>query len=69
MDGQLQVGGVLAAGVDDVLSAVGADVLADPGHQRAEQVPGADDEAELLAGVERETDREQVDLDVDDLAG
>lgn len=56
LDWELQVGGVCAAGVDDVLSAVGADVLADRGHQGAEEVAGADDEAQLFAGMKRETD-------------
>jgi hypothetical protein len=55
--------------VDDVLPAVCRGVLADSGHHRPEEVPAADDEAELFAGVEREADREQVDFDVDDLAG
>lgn len=69
LDGQLQVGGVLAAGVDDVLPAVGRGVLADGGHHRSQKAPSADDEAELFARVEREADREQIDLDRDDLTG
>lgn len=32
-------------------------------------VPGADQESELLARIEDESDREQGDLDVDELAG
>src|SRR6476659_4376954 len=48
LNGQLEVGRVLAAGVNDVVAAVGADVLRQPGHQRAEQVARADDEAQLL---------------------
>jgi len=52
-----------------VLALVGTDVLADAEHQRAEEVPRADDEAQLLTGVEGDADREQVDLDVDDLSG
>ena len=49
-------------------SAVGGGVLANPGHHRAEKSSAADDEAQRLARVERESDREQVDLEVDDFA-
>ncbi|WSV00969.1 hypothetical protein OG217_34975 [Streptomyces sp. NBC_01023] len=55
--------------MDDVLPAVGRGVLADSGQHRAQERPAADDEAELFTGVEDEPDREQIDLDVDDLAG
>ena len=53
----------------DVLAAVDADVLAHARHQRAKQVAAADDEAQLLACAKGEADREQVDLEVDRLAG
>ena len=58
-----------AASVYDVLPTIGADVFADRGHQRAQDVSAAYDETELLAGVEDKADRQQVDFDVDDLAG
>ena len=64
--GQLEVGRVAAAGVDDVASAIGRGVLAGPRHHGAQEASAADDEAQLFAGVERESDREQVDLEVDD---
>ena len=48
---------MLASRVDHVLAGIGADVLADAGHQCSEEVRGADDEAQLLPGVEREADR------------
>jgi len=59
---------VITAGVDDVPPIESAGVLADRGHQRPEVIAGADDESELFAGVERQADRSQVELDVDDLA-
>lgn len=60
---------MFAAGVYDVLSAVGAGVLTYRGHHRSEDVSAVDDEAELFTGVEREADRQQVDFDVDDSPG
>ena len=56
LNGQLQVGGVLAAGVDDVLPLLAPMYSRIAGHHRSQQVAGADDEAQLLTGVERETD-------------
>ncbi|MCX5403106.1 hypothetical protein OHA37_04310 [Streptomyces sp. NBC_00335] len=54
--------------MDDVSSAVGGGVLAVSRHHRAQERAAADDEAELLTRLEDEPDREQVDLEVDDLA-
>jgi len=68
-DGELQVGRVVAAGVDDVSSAVGGGVLTVAGHHRSQERAAADDEAELFAGVEGEPAREKFDLDVDDFTG
>lgn len=64
----LTVGGVFAAGMDDVLPAVGADVLFDPGHQSSQRVLGADNETKLLTGVEPQSNGQQIDLDLRDFA-
>ena len=66
-DRELQIGGMFAAGMEDMLSMVGADVFADARHQCSEQISCTDDEPELLTRMEHQTDRQQVDLDVDDL--
>ena len=60
---------MFASGVYDVLPTVGTDVLADRGHQRSQQVVAADDEAQLFTRVESEADRQQIDFDIDNLAG
>ncbi|GAB3560686.1 hypothetical protein GCM10027344_13740 [Spelaeicoccus albus] len=57
MDGELEVGGVLAAGVQNMQSGVGRLVFAVAGHHRAEEVATADDEPELFAGMESQPDR------------
>ena len=48
---------MLASRVNHMLAGIGADVLADARHQRSEEICGADDEAQLHPGVEREADR------------
>ncbi len=50
-------------------STVLRNVVAGAGHDRAQRILRADDQPELFAGVEHQTDWEKVDLDVDDLAG
>jgi len=55
--------------VDNVPSAVLRDVVADAGHQRAEEVVGADEQPGLLAGMESQAERRKIDLDLRDLAG
>jgi hypothetical protein len=49
-------------------SAVGRNVLAYSRHHRPQEASATDEEAELFAGLERESDRQQVDIEGDDFA-
>src|ERR1700712_5211144 len=59
----------MSTGVHDVLTTVLRDVFAVAGHHRTEQVLCTDDQAELLARVESQTQRRKVYLDLHALAG
>src|SRR6266446_6529008 len=69
LDGQLKIRGIPSAGMDDVLATIDTGVFAESGHHRSDQVSGTDNEAELLAGMEGEANRQQIEFDVNDLAG
>ena len=66
--GKLKVGGVTSASVDDMPAmVVGRDVI-DSGHRTAQQMMATDDEPQLLARIQRQPDREKVDVHADDLS-
>src|SRR6266853_4014786 len=69
LDSQLNIRGIPSTGMDHVLPTIDTGVFADSRHHRSDQVSGADNEAELLAGVEGHANRQQIDFDVNDLAG
>ncbi len=67
--GKLKVGSVASAGVDDMPAMVVGGNVVDSGHRAAQQMVAADHEAELLARIQRQPDREQVDVHPGDLSG
>src|SRR5258708_7477839 len=69
LDRQLKIRGIPSAGMDDVLATVDACVFPESGHHRSDQFSRTDSEEEWLAGTEGEANRQQIDVDVDDLAG
>ena len=69
LDGQLKIRGIPSTGMNNVLPTIDTGVFADSGHHRSYQISGADNEAELFAGVKGEAHRQQINFDVNDLAG
>src|SRR5438874_3989006 len=69
LDRQLKIRGIPSTGMDHVLPTIDTGVFAHSGHHRSDQVSGTDSEAELLARVEGHANRQQIDFDVNDLAG
>ena len=58
----------MSASVDDMPAmVVGRDVI-DSGHRTAQQMMATDDEPQLLARIQRQPDREKVDVHADDLS-
>jgi hypothetical protein len=60
---------VAIAGVDDMPAMVVGGNVIDSGHRAAQQMVAADDEPQLLARIQCQPDREQVDVHAGDLSG
>jgi hypothetical protein len=67
--GKLKVGSVAIAGVDDMPAMVVGGNVIGSGHRAAQQMVAADDEPQLLARIQCQPDREQVDVHAGDLSG